>query len=467
MFLAVDLTAIFGGLYVARGLRVSTAGFLGLFSIRPLIRFEFLLILAAIWMLSLAAFRLYMRDYCVAGVEEYRRIVLASFAALFAGGALAFAIEEPLSRGFLVFGWLLVTVALSVGRFAIRRFVYRRARDGHRLDRVLIVGASKQGLAMARRLQENPTASTHVCGFLDEYRPVGAQIGESFQILGEPLDLWRVAAQCGATRAILIQSALTWESQYALIQRMHRRSDLKLLLAPGMLDLNATPLEMRQLGPVLLAAPRRARIVGVDAVIKRTLDLVIAGMLLGLTGPLLACVCVWSRIARQRWPIARRTVIGWSGRRLQLIEIVGLDWVERAHLARLPNLLLVLGGRLSIVGPRPVSVAELPAYKEWAELLMSVRPGLVGPWWVAPREPEEEIQFDIRYLQTYSAWSDLQILWHSLRGLIPLPLPRVPKARAPRRGAPQVPGGKVVRSGPVGPEPVPAGTGPHDSGAHG
>jgi lipopolysaccharide/colanic/teichoic acid biosynthesis glycosyltransferase len=415
LLLLTDTGAVLVGLSLARDFRLSTAGFLSLLSDRPSVPARFLVALAGVWLLSLLVLRLYRRDCCVAGVEEYRRVVIASSTALFAAIVLAYATVEPLSRGFLLFAWSLVTFGVCLGRFGVRRLIYFLSRRGHRLDRVLIVGASKQGLAMAVRLEQSPSASTEICGFLDEYRSVGQTVGNHFRILGEPLDVWRIAAQHRVTKAILVQSALTWESQQVLIRRMHHGGELTIILAPGMLDLNATPLEMRQLGPILVAAPRRQRIVGIESAVKRTLDLLIASGLLVASAPVMLVLCGWLRLRRGRWPFVSRRVIGQGGRQFVLVEIVGSRRIRRSHLARLPSLLGVLSGKLSIVGPRPVSPDELPAYKEWAELLLSVRPGFIGPWWEGtPRGAEEEIQLDIRYIQTYSVWSDLQVLWHTL-----------------------------------------------------
>ncbi len=430
--LAGDLLAIAGGLLMAHHVRYSSAAPPRILSEHPDVPTGFLLVLGVLWLLSLVTFRLYQRDYCVAGMEEYRRVVVASFTSGVGAIAVAYATVLPLSRAFLVLSFTLVTLGLCLNRFCARRFTYSLARRGRRIDRILIVGASKQGLATAVRLQDSPSASAEVCGFLDEYRAVGQRIGDRFPVLGEPLDLWQVARDKRITKAILIQSAMSWESLHALIPRMHRRTGMEILLAAGMLDLNVTQLDMRQLGPILLAAPRAERIDGVAALVKRALDLAIAPAVLVLTAPITVGVCCWLALKKGRWPIVRKPVIGRGGRCFMLHEIAGSNWLRRTHLSRLPSLFAVITGKMSIVGPRPMLSERLLAYNEWAELLMSVRPGFIGPWWEGlPRHTEEEIQLDVRYLQNYSALADLQILWHSLLGL----RHRAPGSTTPTRPA--------------------------------
>lgn len=407
-----DLAAVAVGLTVARELRYLVPDVDSVVSPRPSVPSAFLITLTALWMGSLVSWQLYQRDFCVAGIEEYRRVVAAGFTAIGAAIAVAYAVVLPLSRGYLVLALGLGIVAVCVSRFFVRRAIYTLARRGHRLDRVLVVGASKEGLALAARLNASASASTDVVGFLDEYRPLGHPFTATLRVLGEPLDLWRIAAQHAVNKAIVVPSALSWESLEGLVPQLHRQSGLTVMFAPGLRDLN-TQVEIRQLGPVLLTVPRPQQIVGLGAAQKRALDLVIAAAVLAGSIPFLSVICGWLWIRTGRWPIVARRVIGRGGQPFSVLEIAGSDWLCRARLARLPSLLAVLSGKLSIVGPRPLPVDALTAYQEWAELLLSVRPGFIGPWWEILPGPAEEIQLDIRYLQTYSLLADLQILWHA------------------------------------------------------
>jgi lipopolysaccharide/colanic/teichoic acid biosynthesis glycosyltransferase len=418
ILVAGDLVAITAGVALARELRFLVPDLDSLVSPRPSVPSAFVLILAALWMGSVVSWQLYQRDFCVAGIEEYRRAVAAGFSAIGAAIALAYAIVLPLSRGYLVLALGFGILAVCANRFLVRRLIYLLARRGHRLDRVLVVGASREGVALAAQLQGSPSASAEVVGFLDEYRPVGHLLNETFRILGEPLDLWRTATQLQVTKAVLIPSALTWESLQALIPHVRRRSPLTVMFAPGLHDLN-TQVEARQLGPVLLAVPQPQEIVGVGAIQKRALDLLIATIMLALSLPFLMAICGWLWVRTGRWPVRGRQVVGRAGQRFSVLEIGGSPRLSRARLARLPSLIAVLTGKLSLVGPRPLSLDELTQYQQWTELLLSVRPGFIGPWWeTPPATPAEEIQLDLRYLQTYSPWSDLQILWHAAGRLL-------------------------------------------------
>jgi lipopolysaccharide/colanic/teichoic acid biosynthesis glycosyltransferase len=414
LLICVDLLAITGGLLLAAQLRFLSATVDGLASPRPSVPMGFEALLAGLLLAGVVSFRLYQRQMCVAGVEEYRRVVGSTSTAVFAALIVAYALVTPLSRGFLVLAWVITTLALCLGRLCVRRYIYALARRGRRIDRVLIVGASRSGLALANRLQSSPSASAEVIGFLDEYRPVGYPIGEAFQVLGEPLDLWTIAARHQVTTAVLIQSAMTWESLQALIPRLQRQGSVSVWFAPNLHDLSATKLEVRQLGPIVLAAPRAQPTSTFAAAQKRLLDLVVAATALAVGLPVMIVICAWLRLRTGRWPLERRLVVGRGGEPFSLLEIRGSEWLRRAHLARIPSLLAVLSGKLSIIGPRPLTREDIGSYQQWAEFLLSVRPGFIGPWWESiPVAPEEEIELDVRYLRTYSTWSDVQVLWHA------------------------------------------------------
>jgi exopolysaccharide production protein ExoY len=156
---------------------------------------------------------------------------------------------------------------------------------------------------------------------------------------------------------------------------------------------------------------------------KAVLDRVGAAVLLLLGGPWLLLVAMLLWIQDDGPVLARDRRIGQWGRRFDLLRFrtdasrVGTA-LDRSHLDELPQLINVLKGDMSLVGPRPPTPGDLsrdPDRCRW----LSVKPGLIGPWpsGRAPRSPEHaSVELD-RYLRSWSPTTDLTILWHSLRGL--------------------------------------------------
>jgi len=102
------------------------------------------------------------------------------------------------------------------------------------------------------------------------------------------------------------------------------------------------------------------------------------------------------------------------------ITAVG-HFLRRSSLDELPQLLNVLRGEMSLVGPRPITVAELTRYGRVRWHYLSVRPGITGLWQVSGRNNtsyDERVALDQRYVEQRSFWLDLSILFRTVRVVV-------------------------------------------------
>jgi FlaA1/EpsC-like NDP-sugar epimerase len=106
------------------------------------------------------------------------------------------------------------------------------------------------------------SASTTVIGFLDDFRPLGSEILPGIRVIGDPMKLLDIAAETNATHAVVVESGISWESHQWLVTHPAPRGELVTLMAPGLFDLTATKVDLRQLGSVPLLLPRSAAITG-------------------------------------------------------------------------------------------------------------------------------------------------------------------------------------------------------------
>ena len=174
---------------------------------------------------------------------------------------------------------------------------------------------------------------------------------------------------------------------------------------------------------------------------KRALDVVVAGGLLGLSAPLLAIATVLIRLETRGHPIYRQRRIGKDGRPFDMLKlrtmVAGAEsigsglavnegdpritrvgaFLRRFSIDELPNLVNVLRGEMSIVGPRPTVQVQVDRYTERQRGRLCVRPGLTGwaqihgratlPW-------SERIELDLWYVEHASLRLDLRILWRTV-----------------------------------------------------
>jgi lipopolysaccharide/colanic/teichoic acid biosynthesis glycosyltransferase len=415
--IGIDIVAVTTALLAARLIRNSDQ-VPALITV-PQIPSETIFWLVLVWFVALPLAGAYDRNVTLAGFELYRRIFVAdSFALIIVVAVTYFREQTYISRGFLLFAWLLVLLFVSLGRLTLRQHIYGLAARGHRLNRVIMVGANRHGVAIAEQLVQARSASTTVIGFLDDFRPLGSEILPGIRVIGDPMKLLDIAAEKNATHAVVVESGISWESHQWLVTHPAPRGALVTLMAPGLFDLTATKVDLRQLGSVPLLLPRSAAISGLDAVLKRTFDIVAALALLIVTLPLQVI------IALRLWPkvFQLRRVLAYGGRELRLLEFRPRARMRQFHMSRLPSLIHVLSGSLSLVGPRPLEAHDSEQYAAWMSVLRSAKPGFIGPWWLVglgrPENLEEEIMLDLHYLRNYTVWFDLHVLAQTARLLL-------------------------------------------------
>jgi lipopolysaccharide/colanic/teichoic acid biosynthesis glycosyltransferase len=228
------------------------------------------------------------------------------------------------------------------------------------------------------------------------------------------MELYEVAKREGATHAVVVESSLSWESLRYIVRSMHASRTLQVLLAPGLFDVGATPLQSTQLGRALLLAPRATRIFGFEAIFKRALDLSVAIPVFLITLPVQVGILVYLRLAGVRSPLELIRSSGFGGDVINIWRLAGGPRLQASHLTRLPSLYKVIQGKMSLIGPRPMVLGETGPYQRWTDVLTPLKPGFIGPWWLSgryrPAELHEEIEADLNYARSYSIWMDLRIL---------------------------------------------------------
>ena len=170
---------------------------------------------------------------------------------------------------------------------------------------------------------------------------------------------------------------------------------------------------------------------------KRALDIVLGGTALLLSAPLLAVSAVLIRLESHGHPIYRQRRVGLDGEPFELYKLrtmvtdaermgTGLiveagdaritrigAWLRRYSVDELPNLINVLAGEMSLVGPRPVVEEELGLYGESQDIMLSVRPGITGAWAVNGRQSlgyPERCATELAYVRGWTVGGDLRII---------------------------------------------------------
>ncbi len=178
---------------------------------------------------------------------------------------------------------------------------------------------------------------------------------------------------------------------------------------------------------------------------KRALDLAIAVPLALISAPIVALAALAVRLESPGHPIYRQTRVGWHGHVFEVLKlrtmVSGAEHIgagmavdegdtritrvgallRRTSIDELPNLVNVLRGEMSIVGPRPPLPAEVERFGDNVRRRFLVKPGLTGLWQVSGRTEtsfSDYVRYDLFYIQNWSLSLDLWILWRTLRAVL-------------------------------------------------
>ena len=397
-----------------------------------------------VWILVVKLHGLYDNDHRRirhSTLDELPSLVSASALGMIAlDGLLALSPAGPLSAGSAI----LIGVGALIGSFVMRavlRFAW------HRLTGVatgLVIGPAKAADTVARRIATHPEARLRLVGYLS---PPGERPGEAaLPRLGSIADISRVTREHEVERVVVTEQEMSEPAAEELIEEC-KAAGLGLTFLPQHYGLLGPGIELNRLAelPVLdfrFSDPPRSTMA-----MKRALDLVVSGTLLALLSPLLAAIALFilidsgrpvffrqRRAGRDGKPFTMlkfRTMVADAEKRLgELVDLEKLDQpvfkipndprvtragrlLRRASLDELPQLINVLLGNMSLVGPRPEEEAVVALYDERQRVRLGVKPGLTGPMQVYGRGDltfEERLAMERDYLDNLSMTGDLAIL---------------------------------------------------------
>ncbi len=467
--LVMDTLMIVAGWALAFWLRV-TSGLLPYdFPIDPNLNIAAVVSSLPFWWLSFALSRLYDPEELLGGPREYGNVVKGcgfGFVALM--GVSVFLKNADLSRGWLVFGLLGTIVLVGTARFLFRRVIYRLWRRGWFIRRALIVGTSDSARAIARQLTPASVSGIEVAGFVDDFLPVQTQVTDGLRVLGAPNMLPSLVRQLHVNEVILIPGSMSWESFQSLLRSVSLTSGgYTIRLSPGFYEVLTTGVRVSYKNHIPLLEIDRAQIAGIDALLKNSLDYGLGALMCLTSLPLMFVIaCALKLTSPGRPAIDKALVLGRNGRQFytwrfrssvvspRLLRAHAEDgfltrFLFRSGLDKLPQLFNVLGGQMSLVGPRPVLVPETADYERWLPNLLTLKPGMTGPR-VAAKQPEitleEEMRLDLFYARNYSIWLDLSIIFQTVPRILhqerilrkPISPPGVGQAEEPWTPSPAV-----------------------------
>jgi undecaprenyl-phosphate galactose phosphotransferase len=403
--------------------------------------------LASVWIAAIAALRLYTRRFSYR--DEALRLFKAATTATAVSLAAAFLNPgfEPFPKSVLVVAWLLSFFFLPAGRKIVKRVL---ARAGLWRKRVLLIGSPAGADAVVRAIRANRILGYELIGVLtDEPAAPGAFGG--LPVLGRiaDLDIWKARR---AFDHIVVHLPTMPGDQLTELLRLWENASEVVHYIPRTGGLIVAGVEAEDIGGVLSLTVRRNLAKPWNILIKTVFEYVLAITMGIALAPVLLLAAAAVKIDSRGPVFFRQIRYGRKGRRIRLFKLrtmhvdaedrlAGLlaadpraraEWQEyrklkgrdpritrvgrflrRTSLDELPQLLNVLRGEMSLVGPRPYLIEELRELEAARSILFQVRPGLTGLWQVSGRSLvpfRERLSLDEHYVRNWSFWLDIIIL---------------------------------------------------------
>src|SRR5829696_2817935 len=408
---------------------------------------DFLLVLAmapAVTVASHIGCRLY-QTYQYTSVEEFRRIILSVTAVVMAIVVLSFWTPTPSSRLWIASAWSFALVLTGASRRRWHHVIRHRWTAGQLTFDTLIVGTNREAQNLAELLAASKVG----------YRPLGfVSTGSSdgtapggLPVLGTICGLRQLISKTGAS-CVFVASTAVGAEDVKNVLKARRLDGVEIRVTanfPG--TLSATRVTPQSVGGLLALSVHAVRLSRVQAIAKRTFDVVLSAAGLVLAAPLLAVIAFVVKLDTPGPVLFRQERVGLHRQRFKLLKfrtmVVGAElmlaelavhneadgplfkirndprvsrvgqFLRRYSLDELPQLWNVLMGEMSLVGPRPPLPKEVDAYEDWQLDRLEVRPGITGLWQVSGRSElpfDEYVRLDLFYIENWSLAYDLFIL---------------------------------------------------------
>ena len=412
-----------------------------------------------LWVLLLSLTHGYSGRYMGNGAEEYRAVMRAACWLLGAAAALGYLAGLDVPRTMVL---ALAPVLLALGlleRHALRRDLAKRRQAGREMQATVIVGNAKSVVPMIREIRRAPEQGLRVVAACVSGVDLGGDLQsevEGVPVFGYPEEAMSAVDLFDAeVVAVSSDPDLHGPELRRLAWSLEER-EVDLVVSPGLLGVAGPRLSIRPTAGMPLLHVERPVMSGarraVKSVVDRSLTLLVALVAL----PLMGAIALFIRLDSPGPVLFRQKRVGARGEEFEMLKfrtmcvdaeqrLAALQGaadagnvvmfkmkddpritrvgkvLRRFSIDELPQLINVLRGEMSLVGPRPPLPREVEGYESDAVRRLRVRPGLTGLWQVSGRSNlswDESLRLDLWYVDNWCLALDLQILARTARAVL-------------------------------------------------
>ncbi|MEW9534393.1 sugar transferase [Microbispora sp. NPDC049125] len=391
------------------------------------------------------------------GAEEYRKVFHAAAVIASVVAISAYLTQTPVARAYVMVAIPAAALTCLVWRYSLRKHLHARRREGECLRRVVVVGHWPSVVELHAQLSRERHHGMRIvaaCVPPDQHQDLPVQL-DGFPVLGDFTDAAQVAGRVSADTVAVLSCPeldgtalrrLTWELE---------ETGIDLYVASALMEVAGPRISIRPVAGLPLLHVAHPDLKGSRQLVKSVFDRVVAAVMLLVTLPVLLAISMMIRLTSKGPALFRQKRVGKGGEHFTLFkfrtmvpqaesvkqDLLGRDdgngvlfklrkdprvtpiggWLRRYSLDELAQLINVLRGEMSLVGPRPPLPEEVAQYGDDVRRRLLVKPGMTGLWQVSGRSDlswEESVRLDLRYVENWSLIMDLQILWKTWSAVV-------------------------------------------------
>jgi exopolysaccharide biosynthesis polyprenyl glycosylphosphotransferase len=356
------------------------------------------------------------------------------------------------NTGRLVAFWILAVLLIPLLRAASRAVGRRQSAY---IQNVIIVGSGQVAHLLAEKIEKHPEYGLRVVGFVDRDDRAVSGNGKC-ALLGTTDELPKLVHDHAVHRVAIAFSTDSHNQTLGVIRSM-QDSDVQIDIVPRMFEVLGTNAQLHTIEGMPLVGLPRPRLSGSSRFLKRSFDMVAAAAGLVLLSPIFVAVAVLIKLDSRGPVFFRQVRMGAGGKTFRVFKFrtMAVDaesrkqdvahmnmhnggdarmfkvpddprvtrlgrFLRRWRMDELPQVLNVVSGNMSIVGPRPLILDEDQHVSSWARRRLDLKPGITGLWQVlgASDIPFEEMtKLDYLYVTNWSLREDLRLILLTLPAL--------------------------------------------------
>lgn len=423
---------------------------------RPVAYLVITFILPLLWCVAVRLCGGYDPKFIGAGSDEFRRMLNAGVCLTAAVAMASYVTRFDLARSYVAIALPTATVVNLYARYRLRKRLHRRRATGYAMQRVVAVGHPDSIVNLISELSRDNHHGLSVVGACLTGDTAFSSVISSVPVFGGIDDTTRAVADLQAdTVAVLACPELSGTRMRELAWKLEK-SGTDVYIAPTLLDIAEARATIRPIAGLPLLHMEHPERTGCKLFVKSLFDRTTAAVALTLLSPVFAAIALAIR-ADDGGPVFFKQVrVGRNGQpflvwkfRTMVVDAERLKeklaersdgngalfkmrkdpritrpgiWLRRYSLDELPQLINVVRGDMSIVGPRPALPEETAKYDGTHMVRrIVVKPGITGLWQVSGRSDlslADSMRLDVHYVENWSLLLDLQILWKTARAVL-------------------------------------------------